>query len=97
MIGADQPTPDQLTSADGVVVYGIADGQRLADDGTPIQMDPANPGAPMPIGYTIGMGPAFGSVALQVNGDGTLSVELFPDQPGAQITQLSADQRIYQR
>jgi hypothetical protein len=97
VIGADQPTPDQLTSADGVVVYGLADGQRLDADGAPIQMDPARSMAPMPIGYTIGVGPAFGSVALQVNADGTLSVELFPDQPNVQITQLSEQQRIYQR
>lgn len=97
VIGADQPTPDQLTSADGVVVYGLADGQRLDADGAPIQMDPARPMAPMPVGYTMGMGPAFGSVALQVNADGTLSVELFPDQPNVQITQLSEQQRIYQR
>lgn len=97
VIGDTQKTPDQITPADGVVVYGLADGQRLDANGAPVQMDPNNPGTPMPIGYTIGIGQAVGSVAMQVNDDGTLSIELFPSQPDIQVTQLSDQKRTYRR
>ena len=97
VITEGQPTPDQLTQADGVVVYGLADGQRLNPDGTPFVIDPNNSSAPFPVGYTIRIGKAFASVALQVNVDGSLSLELFPDQVDVQITQLSANKRTYQR
>jgi len=97
VIADNQPTPDQLTQADGVVVYGLGDGQRLNVDGSPIKIDPNNSNTPLPIGYTITVGPAFASVALQVNDDGSLSVELFPTEPTKKVSQLSDQKRTYQR
>jgi hypothetical protein len=97
VIADNQPTPDQLTQADGVVVYGLGDGQRLNVDGSPIKIDPNNSNTPLPIGYTITVGPAFASVALQVNDDGSLSVELFPTEPTKKVSQLSDQKRTNQR
>ncbi len=91
-----QKTPDQLTSADGVVVYGIADGGRVDANGQPI-VQGAGSLAPMPVGYMLELGQTWGSVALQINSDGSLSVELFPKEPAKTVTQLSNNKRTYQR
>ncbi len=96
VIGDGQKNPDQLTSADGVVVYGLADGGRVDVNGQPIALD-AGSMAPMPVGYMLELGQARASVALQVNADGSLSLEIFPDQSNVQVTQLSENKRTYQR
>lgn len=95
VIAEGQKTPDQITYADGVVVYGLADAAILDAAGKP--WNPTNQMTPMPVGYTLGLGQAWGSVALQVNGDGSLSVELFPKEPGKNVSQLSDQKRTYQR
>ena len=91
-----QKTPDQLTSADGVVLYGLADGGRVDANGQPI-VQGAGSMAPMPVGYMLELGQTWGSVALQINADGSLSVELFPKEPAKTVTQLSNNKRTYQR
>lgn len=96
VINDGQKTPDQLTSADGVVVYGLADGGRVDANGQPIVQGPGSM-APMPVGYLLELGQTWGSVALQVNADGSLSLELFPDQADVQVTELSAQKRTYER
>jgi hypothetical protein len=95
VIGAQQKTPDKLTSADGVVVYGLTDGGILDATGKPFM--PKNQMAPLPVGYTLALGQTWGSVALQVNDDGSLSVELFPKEPTKKVSQLSDNKRTYQR
>ncbi|MFM7679421.1 MAG: hypothetical protein ACKO83_11295 [Roseiflexaceae bacterium] len=96
VIGDGQKSPDQITSADGVVVYGLADGGRVDANGQPIVQGPGSM-APMPVGYLLVLGQTWGSVALQVNADGSLSLELFPDQPNVQVSELSDSKRTYQR
>ena len=96
VIDDGQKTPDQITSADGVVVYGLADGGRVDANGQPIVQD-AGSTAPMPVGYMLELGQPRGSVALQINADGSLSVELFPTEPGKKVSQLSNQKRTYQR
>lgn len=95
VIAEGQKTPDKLTSTDGVVVYRLADAGTLDAAGKP--WSPASQMAPYPVGYTLALGQAWGSVALQVNTDGSLSVELFPTDPNTTITQLSDQKRTYQR
>ncbi|MEY2844964.1 MAG: hypothetical protein RL076_510 [Chloroflexota bacterium] len=96
VIADGQKTPDQLTSADGVVVYGLADGGRVDANGQPV-VQGAGSMAPMPVGYMLELGQTWGSVALQVNADGSLAVELFPNEPSKTVSQLSDQKRIYQR
>lgn len=68
-----QPSPHEITAASGMVVYQI---------GIPMRVDPPGwvpgpPRAPDPIGYTITSGPGVvGLLAVQVNDDGTLSLEV---------------------
>lgn len=95
VIATGQKTPDQLTSSDSIVVYGLADGGTLDSTGKP--WSPTNQMVPLPIGYTLELGQSWGSVALQVNSDGSLSVELFPKEPSKTVTQLSNNKRTYLR
>ena len=96
VIAEGQKTPDQLTSADGIVVYGLTDARLQDAAGQPF--NPPNPMAPRPIGYTLALGEPVWSVILQINSDGSLSLEFSPDLPHAvKITQLSENKRTYQR
>lgn len=94
-IGPDQKTPDQLTPDDGVVAYSLADAGPVDAAGKPVVLP--NPEAPLPVGYTLNLGRIWGTVALQLDPGGSLSVELFPNQPGLRINQLSDRKRTYQR
>jgi hypothetical protein len=54
--------------------------------------------APWPVGYTVITGANKGVVALQVNADGTLSVELNTTlSDPASLTAFTAAKRIYNR
>jgi len=86
-----QPEPSELTPESGVVVY------RLQRVGTTVKQPPESR-APMPINYDVEPWQTEGLVALQVNTDGTLTVE---PRPGAQDPDgfggFSAAKRTYHR
>jgi hypothetical protein len=86
-----QPDPSALTPDWGMVVY------RLQRIGTTVSQPPESR-APMPINYDVVPWATEGLVALQVNSDGTLTVE---PRPGAQdpdgFRAFSSAQRTYRR
>ena len=83
-IPVGSPTPDALTSANGPVVYDL------------YQLTHEYPGSgagnnydSLPVGYSVGTGQPQGQVVLQVNSDGSLSVEF-----GSSFT---SKKRVYRR
>ena len=96
VVGSGQVAPDKLTSASGMVVYKLAQ----LSYAPPAGVTPNPPGsmAPWPIGYTIITGSSRGVVALQVNADGSLSLELNTTLTDpASLTSFTAAKRIYNR
>ena len=96
IVGSGQVTPDKLTSASGMVVYKLAQ----LSYAPPAGVTPNPPGsmAPWPIGYTVITGMSRGVVALQVNADGSLSLELNTTLTDpASLTAFTAAKRIYNR
>ncbi len=97
VVGSGQVAPDRLTASSGMVVYKL--------EQVSIQ-DPANaparePGsmAPFAVGYTlIPGGSNKGIVALQVNSQGTLSVELNTTMKSpSEFTSFTSAKRTYAR
>ena len=97
VVGPGQVAPDKLTSASGMVVYKLAQ----LSYAPPAGVTPNPPGsmAPWPVGYTVVTGDSSkGVVALQVNPDGSLSVELNTTLTNpASLTAFTAAKRIYNR
>ena len=96
IVGSGQVAPDKLTSASGMVVYKLAQ----LSYAPPAGVTPNPPGsmAPWPVGYTVITGMSRGVVALQVNADGSLSLELNTTLTDpASLTAFTAAKRIYNR
>jgi hypothetical protein len=74
VISSGQVTPDKLTSASGAVTYQLAQISNQEPVGSPVR--PAGSMAPWAVGYKVVGGRNMGSVTLQVNADGSLSVEI---------------------
>jgi len=74
MISSGQVSPDKLTSASGAITYQLAQISYQEPAGTPVRM--AGSMAPWAVGYKVVGGSNKGSVTLQVNADGSLSVEI---------------------
>ena len=88
-VPAGKPEPSALTPESGVVVY------RLQHVGT--TAPPTNQ-APMPINYDVVGWATEGIVAMQVNADGTLTIEPVPGQQDpASFTGFSFAKRVYRR
>ena len=86
---AGQPEPHQLTAESGVVVYRV----RRWEFSTP-----QNTYSPQPINYDVVPGTVMGVVAVQVNGDGTLTIELVPGAEDAAVFKgFGAARRTYRR
>jgi hypothetical protein len=94
VVPSGQPEPSALTAASGMVVFELwswLDGPR----------DNAFPGSrsPLPIDYWVNPVALRGLVAMQVNADGSLSVEIAPavngQRPG--FTAFSTARRTYRR
>ncbi len=94
-LAPNQKTPAQITPSDGLVVYQLASMQMLDADGKPLVMQGGK--APQPVGYTIAPGQPSGAVAVQIEADGTLSVEVFPNTPASSVTGFGARTRTYHR
>jgi hypothetical protein len=93
-IAAGQPNPDKLTASSGVVVYKLNRFSFIEPAGTP----PRGSSGPLAIGYTLSTGDIEGVVALQVNANGTLSMEVNPSMTStSQFTGFTAAKRTYHR
>jgi len=93
-IGGGQVTPDKLTAASGLVAYQLV--TFVAND--PLGAPAGGPGynAPHAVGYTVGAGMVRGVVGLQVNADGSLSVEINTVMSSAsQFTAFTVAKRTY--
>ena len=96
VISGSQVQPDKLTSSSGVVVYELAQASPIL----PVGSAARTPGSqePWPIGYTVGPGRSLGIVALQVNADNSLTIEIIPGATSAtQFTGFTANKRTYTR
>ncbi len=74
VVASGQVAPDKLTAASGMVVYKLAQLSYAPPAG--VATNPPGSMAPWPVGYTVVTGRDRGVVALQVNADGSLSLEL---------------------
>jgi hypothetical protein len=74
MLSSGQVSPDKLTSASGAITYQLAQISYQEPAGTPERA--AGSMAPWAVGYKVISGSNKGSVTLQVNADGSLSVEI---------------------
>ena len=95
-IEGSRPTPDKLTSASGMVAYQLVSFSPIE----PVTAPARTPGAmaPYAVGYTLGAGMPLGVVALQVNTDGSLNVEVNTTMTQAsQFTAFTSSKRIYRR
>ena len=74
VIGSGQVTPDKLTSASGAITSQLAQFSYQEPAGSPARS--AGSMAPWAVGYKVVGGSNKGSVTLQVNADGSLSLEI---------------------
>jgi hypothetical protein len=74
VIGSGQLTPDKLTASSGSVTYQLAQTSYVEPAGSPARI--AGSMATWAVGYKVVGGSNKGSVTLQVNADGSLSVEI---------------------
>ena len=74
VIGSGQVKPDKLSASSGAVTYQLGQISYLEPAGTPSRA--AGSTAPWAVGYKVVSGSNKGSVTLQVNSDGSLSVEI---------------------
>ncbi len=75
VVDPTQPAPDKLTAASGMVVYALSQLNFIDPPGSPARLQGGR--APFPVGYTLSQeGYRMGVVALQVNSDKSLSVEI---------------------
>ena len=90
------PTPDKLTSANGLVTYKLVSYSASEPAGSPARVDGSK--APFAVGYTLNAYSTMGVVGLQMNSDGTLSVEINTAMTSAsQFTGFTSAKRIYRR
>lgn len=95
-IGGGQVTPDKLTAASGLVAYQLVTFVVNNPPGSPTAAAGTMP--PYAVGYTVGAGMVRGVVGLQVNADGSLSVEINTAMTSAsQFTSFTAAKRTYHR
>ena len=95
-IESGKPTPDKLTVASGLVSYQLTQFTQVEPAGSPARTSGSS--APYAVGYTLGAGMPLGVVALQVNADGTLSVEINTTMTqSSQFTAFTSAKRTYRR
>jgi len=93
-IASGQPTPDKLTASSGIVVYKLNRYSFIEPAGSA----PRGTSGPWAIGYTLSTGNTEGVVAVQVNANGTLSMEVDPSMTSiSQFTGFTAAKRTYHR
>ena len=96
IVSSGQVTPDKLTASSGMVVYQLAQLSYTPPAG--VVPNPPGSMAPWPVGYTVVTGRERGVVALQVNADGSLSLELNTSITSISgFTAFTAAKRTYNR
>ena len=96
IVATGQVAPDKLTAASGMVVYKLAQLSYTPPAG--VAANPPGSMAPWPVGYSAAAGSDKGVVALQVNADGSLSVEINTSITStAGFTAFTTAKRIYNR
>jgi hypothetical protein len=96
VVAPGQVTPDKLTASSGMVVYQLAQSSYTPPAG--VVPNPPGSMAPWPVGYTVVTGRERGVVALQVNADGSLSLELNTSITSISgFTAFTAAKRTYNR
>jgi hypothetical protein len=96
VVAPGQVAPDKLTASSGMVVYKLAQLSYAPPAG--VATNPEGSMAPWPVGYTIVTGRDRGVVALQVNADGSLSLELNTSITSTSgLTAFTAAKRTYNR
>jgi len=89
-LGSNQPEPSQLAPSSGVVVYRLRNWM--------ISPAPPKDGAPLAIGYELMPATTMGLIAVQVNADGTLTIEPMPGaQDPSSFRGFSEAKRTYRR
>ena len=96
VVASNQVAPDKLTASSGMVVYKLAQLSYVQPAG--VAANPPGSMAPWPVGYTVTTGNDKGVVALQVNSDGSLSVEINTSINSiASFSGFTSAKRIYNR
>ncbi|MEI6649380.1 MAG: hypothetical protein WCO08_07045 [Actinomycetes bacterium] len=97
IVDPSTPAPDKLTASSGMVVYALSQLSFLDPPGSPARLPGSR--APMAIGYTIAAnGHRLGVVALQVNSDKSLSVEINSTMTSPkEFLAFTSAKRIYTR
>ena len=96
VIDGSKPTPDKLTVSSGLVTYQMTQFSQVEPPGSPQRSSGSS--APYAVGYTLGGGAPLGVVGLQVNSDGSLSVEINTSIiDAAQFTSFTNAKRVYRR
>jgi len=87
---SNQPEPSQLAPSSVVVVYKLRNWM--------ITPSPPKDGGPLAIGYELVPATVVGVIAVQVNADGTLTIELIPGaQDASTFRGFSDAKRTYRR
>jgi hypothetical protein len=94
-LAPNQKTPDQITATDGLVIYQLAAISFLDANGQ--LFDTHGSKANLPVGVTIAPGQPNGAIAVQVEADGTLSIEVFPNTLASAVTGFGGNKRSYHR
>lgn len=90
------PSPDEVTAADGTVVYPLHSLESRTASGDPYQIDPSTK-TPMPVGYQAVPGTSKqGTMAIRVNADGSLTVEVIANPTGS-FSGFTSAARTYMR
>ena len=96
VVASGQVAPDKLTTSSGMVVYKLAQLSYAPPAG--VATNPPGSMAPWPVGYTIVTSRDRGVVALQVNADGSLSLELNTSITSISgLTAFTSAKRTYNR
>lgn len=96
VIEGNSPAPDRLTMANGLVSYRLVTTSPTEPNGSPQRIDGSK--APWAVGYTLNQGQTVGVVGIQVNNDGTLSIEINTSMSSAsQFTTFTSAKRSYHR
>ena len=96
VVASGQVAPDKLTASGGMVVYTLAQLSYAPPAG--VATNPPGSMAPWPVGYTIVTSRDRGVVALQINADGSLSLELNTSITSISgLTAFTSAKRTYKR
>ena len=96
VVEGSAPAPDKLTASSGLVAYKLVTASPTEPAGSAARVDGTK--AAWAVGYTLSAGQTIGVVGIQVNSDGTLSIEINTSMISAsQFTSFTSAKRTYHR